>query len=76
MQARYTQSHDKGCPSCNDRIETCGHLFGCDEEGRVDSLHKSQVPRFIRAKTTNSICSWEELCGEINGLYCVLVGGG
>eukprot|EP00956_Cyclotella_meneghiniana_P022017 scaffold40896_cov41-Cyclotella_meneghiniana.AAC.6 len=41
MQARYTPGHDKRCPSCNDAIETCGHVLTCEEEGRVDILHKS-----------------------------------
>jgi hypothetical protein len=41
MQARYTPGHDKRCPSCSDRIETCGHVLQCEEEGRVDVLHRS-----------------------------------
>ena len=41
MQTRYTPGHDKRCPSCNDAIETCGHVLTCEEEGRVDILHKS-----------------------------------
>ena len=43
MQARYTPNHDKRCPSCGVRVEveTCCHVLTCDEEGRVDLLHKS-----------------------------------
>eukprot|EP00956_Cyclotella_meneghiniana_P019561 scaffold33630_cov90-Cyclotella_meneghiniana.AAC.1 len=32
MQARYTPGDD---------IETCNHALTCEEEGRVDLLHKS-----------------------------------
>ena len=41
MQARYTPNHDKKCPSCGVRTETCGNVLHCEEEGRVDLLHKS-----------------------------------
>ena len=41
MQARYTPGHDKRCPSCSNAIETCSHVLTCEEEGRVDLLHKS-----------------------------------
>ena len=41
MHARYTPGHDKKCPSCSDCIETCGHVLACEEEGRVDVLHRS-----------------------------------
>jgi hypothetical protein len=41
MQARYTPKHDRRCPSCGVQVETCGHVLFCEEEGRVDLLHKS-----------------------------------
>ena len=27
------------CPSCNEEEETCRHVLGCDEEGRVKALN-------------------------------------
>jgi hypothetical protein len=41
MQSKYKEGHDKMCPSCSCRIETCGHVLFCQEEGRVDVLEKS-----------------------------------
>jgi hypothetical protein len=41
MQSKYKPGHDKMCPSCSCRIETCGHVLFCQEEGRVDILEKS-----------------------------------
>jgi len=41
MLARYTPDRDKYCPSCRRCTETCGHILGCEEAGRVDLLHKS-----------------------------------
>ena len=41
MQAKYTPNHNKKCPSCGVRVETCGHILRCEEEGRVDLLHRS-----------------------------------
>ena len=40
MLARYTPNHNKNCPSCGVRVETCGHVLACEEESRVDLLHK------------------------------------
>lgn len=41
IQARYIPGHDKHCPSFYNAIETCGHELLCEEEGRVDVLHRS-----------------------------------
>ena len=40
-QAYYTPGHDKRCPSCGVAFETCEHILTCEEEGRVDVLHRS-----------------------------------
>jgi hypothetical protein len=41
MQSRYKEGHGRRCPSCNVAVETCAHVLGCREEGRVDVLEKS-----------------------------------
>ena len=38
-QAVYKANHDPMCPSCNEEEETCRHVLGCDEEGRVKVLN-------------------------------------
>ena len=38
-QAVYKANHDPICPSCNEEEETCRHVLGCDEEGRVKALN-------------------------------------
>ena len=38
-QAVYKANHDPMCPSFNEEEETCRHVLGCDEEGRVKSLN-------------------------------------
>ena len=35
----YKANHDPICPSCNEEEETCRHVLGCDEEGRVKALN-------------------------------------
>lgn len=41
MQDRYTPNHDKKYLSCGVEAETCSHILTCEEEGRVDLMHKS-----------------------------------
>ena len=38
-KAVYKANHDPMCPSCNEEEETCRHVLGCDEEGRVKALN-------------------------------------
>ena len=38
-QAVYKAKHDPMCPSCNKGEETCRHVLGCYEEGRVKALN-------------------------------------
>ena len=38
-QAVYKANHDPMCPSCNEEEETCRHVLGFDEEGRVKALN-------------------------------------
>ena len=38
-QVVYKANHDPMCPSCNKEEETCRHVLGCDEEGRVKALN-------------------------------------
>ena len=37
-QAVYKANHDSMSPSCNAEEETCRHVLGWDEEGRVIAL--------------------------------------
>jgi hypothetical protein len=55
MQARYTPNHSRKCPSCQLCVETCGHVLFCEEEGRVDLLHKSidLLDQWMREKGTD-----------------------
>ena len=38
-QEVYKENHDPMCPSCNEEEETCRHVLGCDEEGRVKTFN-------------------------------------
>ena len=40
-QSQYKDEHDPRCPSCDSAFETCEHILLCEEEGRVDALHRS-----------------------------------
>ena len=39
--AVYKEDHDPRCPSCEDDIETTGHILCCREVGRVEALQLS-----------------------------------
>ena len=41
MQSRYKEEYCKKCRSCNNAVETCGHVLIFQEEGRVDMVNKT-----------------------------------
>ena len=40
-QAKYKPAHNPICPSCDEEVETCGHVLLCQEAGRVDVFYGS-----------------------------------
>ena len=45
------------CPSCNEEEETCRHVLGCDEEGRVKALNCTidLLDHWMRTVGTNGL---------------------
>ena len=54
-QAVYKANHDPMCPSCNEEEETCRHVLGCDEKGRVKALNCTidMLDNWMRTSGTN-----------------------
>ena len=51
----YKANHDPMCPSCNKEEETCRHVSGCDEEGRIKALNCTidLLDNWMRTVVTN-----------------------
>ena len=56
----YDRDHNPYCPSCDTELETCAHVLRCEEEGRVDVLHKSitLLGKWLRSVHTDPKLRW------------------
>ena len=78
-QAVYKANHDPMCPSCNKEEETCRHVLGSDEEGRVKALNCTidLLDNWMRTVRTNGplrnclIAYARKRGGRFNGAHSV-----